>query len=765
MPGLNLSLGLGLGSVGGGAIPFDYYVNALAAGGGDGSEELPFDTWANARALLAADDRVSLDGTFDELIDATVANNEVVGQSVVIDVRKSITTWTADPTETDVWFADVTHDYDIVPAASLFAGSPHFTVWDLRGGEAYGTPLLAWFGNARANLPGSGTIADYRAYVAANPGTFTCHFQGSSASDPRIDTATGTTRLVRYYIHLADSSDPNAAGTEIKVADAHQERPLTMGQGAKVRGLTIIGAMWRTVNDIGSATRPASLQNHVSLDTSGHGAVIDADVITNFRAKGHGRAPIDFVHAGLNLFRSTIALGTGPAITINGLDVENYGRGLYWHGNGPPDDVGVHQSVHLRGDVRFAGCHDAIFPGTVVSFGLYEGTQANPMDIIDCSGLIWGDGKNTVRWAAYRTTAALLDGSLLDRAWAVKPADATGPTIEDTTFDFNNAGDKFLWINPVNDGTKGVTFRRCEDLNLNAVGGNALSGIGAQYRDVNVTLEDCIFGDLMTGFTEFPFNTLTATGSTFGLGGRSREYLAAIGITIDVSNTLTGVNTSQPNPTITSATTGNVDEGNAFAVTLTADQTVAWEITGGTDAASFSINATTGELSIAAQTYVPAGDNDRDVQIRVTNFGGNTTTFTFTLNVVETLPELVTNGTFDTDLTGSTDASTTNSSTSHDTGGDGGRLALVKGTTGAPIRRWTVATTIGETYTLSVDVSGVAAQCRVGSTAGNLDIFSASISNTSYSNSFTATSNPTHIQMAHIGAASTTIYVDNLSVK
>lgn len=629
-------------SVSGSAIVYDYYVNSDTGNdANDGSEESPLATWAAVEALLSGGEQISLDGTFNELIHVTDANVGLFGSSAVVDVRKDAPTWTADPTYANVWYADVTHDYDIVPAASLSAGSPHFTVWDLRGGEAYGAPLLAWFGNARANVAGSGTIADYRSYVSSNPGTFTCHFQGSSVSDPRTDTGTGTTRDVRYYIHLSDGSDPNTAGTEIKVADAHQERPLILGESVSVTGLTTIGALWRTVNDNSAVTRPALLANHTSLDTGGHGAVIDADVVRNFVAKGHGRAAIDFVHGGLNLYRSTLSLGTGGAVVVSGLDVQGYGRGLYWHGNGGADATGVHQSVTLQGTVRIADCPDAIYPGSVVSFGLYAGTQSNPMDIVDCSGLIQGDGKNTVRWAEYRTTAALLDGNLLDRAWAVKPTDAAGLTIEDTTFDFNNAGDKFLWINPVNDGTKAVTFRRCEDLNLNAVGGNALSGIGSQYRDIDVTLEDCIFGDLMAGYTDFPFNTLTATGSTFGLGGRSREYLAAIGIVIDGTNTLTGVNTSQPNPTITSATTGSVEEGNAFAVTLTANQTVAWEITGGTDAASFSINATTGELSIAAQTYVPAGDNDRDVQIRATNFGGNTTTFTYTLDITEASNELV----------------------------------------------------------------------------------------------------------------------------
>ncbi|MBE7245702.1 MAG: hypothetical protein INR63_12170, partial [Actinomycetospora chiangmaiensis] len=92
-------------------------------------------------------------------------------------------------------------------------------------------------------------------------------------------------------------------------------------------------------------------------------------------------------------------------------------------------------------------------------------------------------------------------------------------------------------------------------------------------------------------------------------------------------------------PTITSSNSGTVkgDGATAFSTALTASEASTWAIVAGTNAAGFTLNASTGVLSLPAQTFDPSGNNNtRTVQYTATDAAGNASApATFTLTVTD----------------------------------------------------------------------------------------------------------------------------------
>lgn len=90
-------------------------------------------------------------------------------------------------------------------------------------------------------------------------------------------------------------------------------------------------------------------------------------------------------------------------------------------------------------------------------------------------------------------------------------------------------------------------------------------------------------------------------------------------------------------PTITSASSANVFEGDAFSLPLTADEAVTWTKTGGADQALFTLTGST--LSMAAKTYLSPTDADTNntyvVQVTATDAASNATNQTITVTVTQ----------------------------------------------------------------------------------------------------------------------------------
>lgn len=124
----------------------------------------------------------------------------------------------------------------------------------------------------------------------------------------------------------------------------------------------------------------------------------------------------------------------------------------------------------------------------------------------------------------------------------------------------------------------------------------------------------------------------TSTGSTAGPAGP--VTLANGGTVIPTfSYTISLADSSGPDvtpPTITSSATLSIMEGNTLSHALTADETVTWSISGGADAAAFTLTGST--LSLPAQTY-PSGP--LVVVVRATDAAGNWTEQTITVTITE----------------------------------------------------------------------------------------------------------------------------------
>lgn len=96
-------------------------------------------------------------------------------------------------------------------------------------------------------------------------------------------------------------------------------------------------------------------------------------------------------------------------------------------------------------------------------------------------------------------------------------------------------------------------------------------------------------------------------------------------------------------PTISTTAGINVTENVTSVTTLAASETVTWEISGGTDAAFFTLETTTGVLTISARDFENPQDggnnNVYEVSIRAADLGGNVSlsrTFSITItNVAE----------------------------------------------------------------------------------------------------------------------------------
>jgi hypothetical protein len=127
--------------------------------------------------------------------------------------------------------------------------------------------------------------------------------------------------------------------------------------------------------------------------------------------------------------------------------------------------------------------------------------------------------------------------------------------------------------------------------------------------------------------------------------------------------------------------------------------------------------------------------------------------------VLATQSELVTNGTFDTDLTGWTDA-----------GGDGsasvdaGALKIIEGATANEERRQVLTVTVGAVYKVSCSLGGTAPIIFIGSTSGGAELGNIQSSGTRY---ITATTTTLSLRCRTGNALGSGLFAtfDNVSVK
>jgi hypothetical protein len=147
----------------------------------------------------------------------------------------------------------------------------------------------------------------------------------------------------------------------------------------------------------------------------------------------------------------------------------------------------------------------------------------------------------------------------------------------------------------------------------------------------------------------------TLVGSTLSLTARDFEsptdsnanntYVVTVRATDTNSNftdqtiTLTVTDVDDTAPTITSSATQTVAENSAFSMSLTANESVTWTKTGGTDQALFTLAGST--LSMTAKDFESPTDSNTNntyvVQVTATDTAGNATNQTITVTVTDVL--------------------------------------------------------------------------------------------------------------------------------
>lgn len=163
----------------------------------------------------------------------------------------------------------------------------------------------------------------------------------------------------------------------------------------------------------------------------------------------------------------------------------------------------------------------------------------------------------------------------------------------------------------------------------NVTDGFSIEGLSPALS-VNATLSTALF-------LVIPMRSVTPSGTSgsYDISGSADPFDAADANA--VLTYLTNVTPTVTGPTTTtdtaSADSKSIVEGATSVFTFTADEPVTWSISGGADAALFTIDSTGALSFLTAPTYDPQGTNQYVVEVMATDADGYPATMTLTVNV------------------------------------------------------------------------------------------------------------------------------------
>lgn len=408
------------------------------------------------------------------------------------------------------WDVTVTHEVTTAPTGDSDSNTCHFMMWD-GPPNAGGVNLGDYPSYDGANRAGD------QAFVAANAGRFTVYRQGSSVRDPSDVGEAGTTFV--YTFHRADGADPRTTGTMY-----YAEQTQALSIGTNNGGINKITAARTAGKDLSGATSEgtlaaiALLKDYTVKDAVVHGWVGYSRRLENFTATGLQQA-YDWAGGGATFYWG------GPmtaGIDVVGANITRFWYGLYWHGNG--DTPYQHQFVNASSltidkceyVTTGAGTRDGVVVDGV--------TATNTNRLVDFAQNYIG---RNINLSTPSTSGG--GGSLIQMFGDV--------LIEDSTFTKLHSADWFIcqndkaFLNSDSASEVTLTLRRVTAQNFKTAPPNAL------WRRVRLVLDGCVLSDLGDGAT-YPFLSITATGSTFGLNGRSLAQIQADWPGVDGTNTI-----------------------------------------------------------------------------------------------------------------------------------------------------------------------------------------------------------------------------------
>lgn len=308
----------------------------------------------------------------------------------------------------------------------------------------------------------------------------------------------------------------------------------------------------------------------------------------------------------------------------------------------PDGSIYVNQSDTPDGSLKVIGLPaTVILSETTVDEDAAIGTTVGTLSVIEGSGTYTfsitddPDGKFSIVGTALKTTATLD----YETAWSHSVTVSADNGVDDPTV-----------------RTFTIFVTDVDDTAPTVLSSNSVSVVENSQLSHTLTANEAVTWSIVGGADQGQFELQDVTLRWSSNGTRNYEapadantdnaYVVTVRATDLSSNTtdqtitVTVTDADEIAPTITSGTTGSVDEGSVLSFSLTANETVTWSLIGGADQSKFEISGSTLRWSgNGTKDYSAPDDSDTNntyvVQIRATDSASNTTDQTVTITVLD----------------------------------------------------------------------------------------------------------------------------------
>jgi len=467
--------------------------------------DAPVATLSVAVGLMAIGDILLIDGgtrihgQLNGLPNFSTVGRYGTGEDPIFDQSRPIAaaSWYADGTTAGAWYADVTHEVQTVNDGVESSDTKYcmWAEWDTAGtAEADLVPY--WSGvDIAANV----------AYIATEENVFTCHVQGSTEKDPRLDSNTTT---YRYYVYPPNGEDPSAG--EITYFYGEYAQVASLPEGGVARDM-----IWQRSSSKDTSGHNAKMAERLERirirGVSGHAWVGGAMLVKDCYAKAR-RAGEDFEGSasGWHMY-----LGQGfDVANIEDCEADGFLSNYYLHSS--PGPLKSHRLVRIKDCISRNAAALAVNHGG----GVTQGTLIDGLRSYNDAGFATLDAGSVV-----------INSSYCGPGSGIGYSGPTGGVITVNNFLFISSGDgKLAWnemAQALSDAAHRCTFNMSRVTN---VGGKLSSS--TYWRLCNYNFTDCVLGDLYipTYFVGgvFPFPSVTADNCQMNMALKSIDELHAL---------------------------------------------------------------------------------------------------------------------------------------------------------------------------------------------------------------------------------------------
>lgn len=469
--------------------------------------EYPKPTFAAAHALMLPGDTLrtaassETRGALATTIPFTTFDRYGVGEDPVYAQDRPIAAgaWTAHATP-GVWYADVTHQQITSNPGAGDANACWFQMWATWEHDREAECLQPYWAGA--------DIAANIAYIAANPGLFTCHKQGSTQKNPQAD---GASTLYRYYVFPPNGEDPSAGDLEYSYAEQLQIASLFEGCSAR----NMIWQRTATKDGAGHNTHYADTLEHIKiLDVPIHGWVGAAMRILD----GYARcSPMLGSHTNRGGGWHIFGAAPGAAARIERTRADGFGASFFTHSPGGGADS------NRKATLRNIESRDA---GKAINFdgSIDLGAHIDGLKSINDENFVSLPQGSVVKNASFLSKTGSFDAVGI----GYNGVDGGKIGFDNISLVFRNTGSRVLSRNEEASNTADsghlctIEFR-----NLTNVGGGFSGSV--YFKQVDYKCYDSILGYITGDYSAtLPWNSLVADNCQLAMWARTLEEIQAL---------------------------------------------------------------------------------------------------------------------------------------------------------------------------------------------------------------------------------------------